>query len=56
MSAVGTTDTKLTVMYVPPMSGSATCVWNAVMPTNWTVLLGQSLWFKRSLPTLSTTS
>jgi hypothetical protein len=32
--------TRLTVIYVPPMSGSAICVWNAVMPTNCTVLVG----------------
>lgn len=29
-----------TVMYVPPMTGSEICVWNAEMPTNWTVLRG----------------
>lgn len=33
-------DNKLTVMYVPPMSGSETRVWKAEMPTNWTVLRG----------------
>lgn len=28
-------------MYVPPIKGSAICVWKAVMPTNWTVLYSQ---------------
>lgn len=29
---------ELTVMYVPPISGSAIWVWKAVIPTNCTVL------------------
>lgn len=30
---------KVTVIYVPPMSGSETRVWNAEIPTNCTVLI-----------------
>ena len=29
---------RRTVIYVPPINGSDTRVWNAEMPTNWTVL------------------
>jgi hypothetical protein len=30
-----------TVIYVPPIRGSDTLVWNAEIPTNWTVLCEQ---------------
>ena len=29
---------RRTVIYVPPINGSDTRVWNAEIPTNWTVL------------------